>query len=110
MAAVPRQESALQCVPKSGDLPLQIVGPDVGFECLPMCACLLQCAAIAHCKSYAADCTCAECDQYFSGGSCACAVSATGCGEKNADECSCKTCASGYEGDGAGGCTQVSSA
>ena len=71
---------------------------------------LLQCTPITNCKSYAADCACAECNQGFSGASCACAVSGTGCGEKNADGCTCKTCSLGYKADGKGGCTQVSRA
>ena len=76
----------------------------------PVLTHLPQCTPITNCKSYAADCTCAECNQYYSGTSCACAVAATGCAEKNADGCTCKTCAAGYKADGNGGCTQVCSA
>ena len=78
---------------------------DYALSPLPI---LPQCAAIPNCKAYAAtNCSCTECNQFFSGASCSCAIAATGCAEKNADGCSCKACANGYKADGAGGCSQV---
>ncbi|PRW60903.1 serine threonine, partial [Chlorella sorokiniana] len=48
-----------------------------------------------------------NCAQYFKDTStgCQCGVAATGCKEKAADGCSCKTCTNGYKADGKGGCS-----
>ena len=44
--------------------------PHVGQEALLSQTCLLQCPAITNCKNYAADCSCAECNPFFSGAGC----------------------------------------
>ncbi|KAI7843658.1 hypothetical protein COHA_002560 [Chlorella ohadii] len=74
-----------------------------------------KCPTITNCDSYSpTGCTCTKCKQYFNpandGQSCTCSlgqtVTAASCAQKNADQCSCKTCKAGFVSNGSGGCRQ----